>query len=724
MKKNKKLKQILAKILLIVYTLSDILLIINIIKLNNIENILRIIIILILLIVNTLLLFINIKKKKNIIPIIFTIPFIIINMFINYNFDKIYTSLNKVTKSYEEYTLTLVTLSDNKVNNINEIDDNIGVITQNKNIVNGYNFAKEILTKNNIKYKLIEYEEYLDIVKDLYNGKIKYAFLPESYPTMFLEHNEFKDINTKLKKVHEDKKKEKIETVSKDVNKPFSILLMGVDTLESSYNADTLLLITFNPDTLNATMLSIPRDTYTTIACTGGKHKINSSGWYSDKCVVDTVSSLVNINIDYYAKINFTGIVDLVDNLKGIDVDVVYPFCEQNSKREFGSNMIYVEEGPQHLNGEQALALTRNRHTWPECPAKYNEKGSYNTNLRNDITRGLNQQLVLKSILNEISKIKDPTIVYSLLDTISNNVETNMDKNTILSFYNIFKNIITSSGNGNIDNTFNIQKLSLEVYGTYINISGLNLSMIIAHQNSINKVSEVMKENLGLQNKKVIKTLSFDINNKYEEITIGKGIYGGTTLNLLKDLTGKNYQDAVRYCDEINYTCKFTYTEITDKTYTNNQIISQNIPGNYDMSLIRDKTITFEIAKVDKESKFDYKLCTKKEYQNNNNCIIPDFTNKDIKYFNEWYKNFGYITIKINEDTNDKLDNNIILKQNISNISIYELQKNNKILEITKNKIKQDETKPTPSPTTTPKEDNTDDNKDEPKDDENKESIN
>ena len=69
MKKNKKLKQILAKILLIVYTLSDILLIINIIKLNNIENILRIIIILILLIVNTLLLFINIKKKKNIIPI-------------------------------------------------------------------------------------------------------------------------------------------------------------------------------------------------------------------------------------------------------------------------------------------------------------------------------------------------------------------------------------------------------------------------------------------------------------------------------------------------------------------------------------------------------------------------------------------------------------------------------------------------------------------------------
>lgn len=694
MKKNKKLKKLLSKILLIIYTLSTILLIINIIKLNNIETILRIIIIIILFIINTILIYINIKKKKNIIPIILSIPFITLNMFINYNFDKIYTSLNKVTKSYEEYTLTLVTLSNNKINNINEIDDDIGVITQNKNITNGYNFAKEILTKNNIKYKLIEYDEYLDIVKDLYEGKIKYAFLPESYPTMFLEHNEYKDINTKLKELHKDTKKEKVETIDKDINKPFSMLLMGVDSLDSSYNADTLLLITFNPNTLNATMLSIPRDTYTTIACTGGKHKINSSGWYSDKCVVDTVSSLVNINIDYYAKINFTGIVDLVDNLKGIDVNVVYPFCEQNSKREFGSNMIYVEEGLQHLNGEQALALSRNRHTWPECPAKYNEKGYYSTNLRNDITRGLNQQLVLKGILNEISKIKDPTIIYSLLDTISNNVETNMNKNTILSFYNIFKNIITSTGNGNIDNTFNIQKLSFEVYGTYINISGLNLSMVIPHQNSINKVTEAMKENLELQSKKAIKTLSFDINNKYEEITVGKNIYGGTTLNLLEDLTGKTYQDAVKYCDKINYNCKYTYTEITDKSYTSNQIISQSIPGNYDMSLIKNKTITFEIAKTKETNKFDYKLCSKKEYQNNNNCIIPDFTNKNIKEFNEWYKNFGYITVKINEITNNEFNNNIIIKQNISNISIYDLQNNNKTLELTKNK--QEEIEPTP----------------------------
>jgi LCP family protein required for cell wall assembly len=161
---------------------------------------------------------------------------------------------------------------------------------------------------------------------------------------MFGQDEKYINIANDIKVLHSDSKKVEVELVNQDVNKPFTILLMGVDTLSSSYNADTLLLVTFNPDTLGATMLSIPRDTYTTIACTGGKHKINASGWYGDGCVVKTVAKYLDIDIDYYAKINFLGIVDLVDNLGGIEVDVPYALCEQNSKRQFGKNMIYVEE--------------------------------------------------------------------------------------------------------------------------------------------------------------------------------------------------------------------------------------------------------------------------------------------------------------------------------------------------------------------------------------------
>lgn len=680
-KKVSKVKGIVTKVILVLYTISNVILIVNLIGLNGIENLFRYLLIVLFVFINVMLWYFDFKKKKSNIVIIISILLMVINIFVNYNFNKIYDTLDNVTKRYEEYTLTLVTLSDNDITSISEIDDDIGVITSKKNISNGYDFAREIIEGNDIKYDLVEYEEYLDIISDLYAGKIKYAFLPDNYVLMFSSQEEYKDIEKRLKVIHTDKKKEEIEVISKDVNKPFSILLMGVDTLESSYNADTLLLVTFNPETLSATMLSIPRDTYTKIACTGGKHKINSSGWYSDSCVINTVSDLMDIDIDYYAKINFTGIVDLVEALGGIDVDVVYPFCEQNSKREFGSNMIYIEEGLQHLNGEQALALTRNRHGWSECPSKYNEKGYYSTNLRNDITRGLNQQLVLKAILNRLKEIKELNTVYKLLDTVGSNVMTNMDRNTMLSFYDIFKNIIISSNGNDIDSIINIQKLSLEVYGTYINISGLDLSMIIAHQNSIDVVSAAMKENLNLKEKEVIKSFSFDVNTPYEEKVIGKNVYGGTTLSLFENFVGKDYTDVLSYCNKFGYNCNFEYLDITDGSYLNNQIIDQSIPANYDVSLIGNKEIIFKVAKVEENAKFNYSNCALKEYKDNKSCLVPSFGT--LEEFNAWYKNFTYLKVSLIEVSDEDLEDEEVTNQSVVDSSVYELLNGNEVLEIT-----------------------------------------
>jgi len=698
MKKNKKnkktlkIKFILSTIILLLFSIANITFIFNLMELNDIENLIRIIICIVMILLNIffgIMYYLYFWKKKDkikftIILVIMTI-LLLITGFINYTFQKIFNVLDNITENTQEYTLSLVTLSDNKIDNKSDIDDSIGVI-QDENIENGYKFALEIVEKNNIKQDLIKYEAYLDIVKDLYAGEIKYAFLPDNYVTMFSQDEEYKDIGTKLKVIHNDTKKVEIASVDKDINKPFSILLMGVDTLNTSYNADTLLVVTFNPQTLSATMLSIPRDTYTTIACTGGKHKINSSGWYSDKCVVDTVSNLIDIDIDYYAKINFTGVVDLVDDLGGIDVEVVYPFCEQNSNREFGDKTVYVEEGLQHLNGEQALALTRNRNFWHGlCPDKYNQKGYYSNNLRNDITRGMNQQLVLKGMLNSLSQIRDINTIYDLLDTVGDNVSTNMNKDTILSFYNIFKNIVSSSSLTDIESTFDIKKLSLEVYGTYINISGLNLSMIITHQNSINVVSNAMKENLDLKDKELIKTFSFNINNPYEEKVIGKGIYGGTVLNLLEDFTGKTYTEALNYCNDNGFECDFEYTEIDDGSYENNEIISQNPPGNYDISLIRNKKITFEVAKViSNNNYFDYSLCTKEEYKNNSKCQVPDFTNKKLSEFNTWYKNFSFIKVSLIKVNDNTKDNELITNQSLIGKSIYEIYNDkDAVLEIT-----------------------------------------
>ena len=169
---------------------------------------------------------------------------------------------------------------------------------------------------------------------------------------------------------------------------------MGVDSAEEDLSkaaglGDSLMLITFNPKTLNTTIMSIPRDTYVPITCyRNSKSKITHAASGGDSCMINTIENFFDINIDYYAKINFRGLMKLVDALGGIDVEVPYSFCETTMWRS-EEYMVYVDEGMQHLNGEQALALSRNRKTYKRCGAKYS-KGP-----RNDFVRGQNQQLVI-----------------------------------------------------------------------------------------------------------------------------------------------------------------------------------------------------------------------------------------------------------------------------------------------------------------------------------------
>ena len=107
-------------------------------------------------------------------------------------------------------------------------------------------------------------------------------------------------------------------------------------------------------------MISIPRDSYVPIACWSGKpeNKITHAAAYGTDCMMSTIEEYFDIKIDYYAKINFKGLVKLVDAMGGIDVKVPKDLCTDNSNRE---GEVCISQGYQHLNGEQALVLSRNR---------------------------------------------------------------------------------------------------------------------------------------------------------------------------------------------------------------------------------------------------------------------------------------------------------------------------------------------------------------------------
>ncbi|KDN57719.1 LCP family protein [Exiguobacterium sp. AB2] len=189
----------------------------------------------------------------------------------------------------------------------------------------------------------------------------------------------------------------------------FSVLLAGVDggALLEEGRTDSLMVATFNKESRQVTLVSIPRDAYVDIVTTDGefKDKINHAYSYGGiDTTIATVENLFDIPIDYYATINFDGIEDLVDAVGGVEVDVLIPI----SGRATGN--VELEPGVQTLNGQEALAYARMRKDDPE----------------GDVGRAKRQQQVLEAIINEATTINSFAKLNRIMNAVGNNIRTNM----------------------------------------------------------------------------------------------------------------------------------------------------------------------------------------------------------------------------------------------------------------------------------------------------------
>ena len=573
-------------------------------KLNNVENTLRLVGSIVLIVICLLLFVLSIrflnKYKKLKLAIVIILMLLIggVGIFGAYNVDRVYSALSKVsdTSGYTTYSSSLVTLKDNDAESIKDIGDSeIGILNDTTSY-EGNIIPKEVIEEQKLDNETKEYSSYIAMIDALNSGEVDYIFLPTNYTVMFGSMDGYEDVGDKTKilltqtKKVKDKDDNSGDTNAKAITEPFTVLLMGVDSDEEgiqngSFNGDSLMVITFNPDTLSTTILSIPRDSYVPIACFSGqrKNKITHAAWQGEDCMIDTIENFLDITIDYYVKINFTGVVQLVDTLGGVEIDVPYNLCEQNSKRQWGSNTIYIEKGLQTLNGEQALAYARNRHPNPgKCSSKWTNYTS------NDFIRGEHQQEVVTALLNKFKDVKDLDTVYKLLDTISNNMVTNMSTDQILSLYNVFKDIASkSTGLNDMADVLGIQRLKLNGYDARIvDYGGTNLSLYnyVLYDDSVKAVSNAMKENLGEKKTTAVKTFSFDVNTPYEEEVIGADITGTRSLVQLPSFVGETVSYVRSYCSQhgISVTVKGG----------NGYVLSQSVPSGANVEDVKSITIT------------------------------------------------------------------------------------------------------------------------------------
>lgn len=649
---NKKFKLIIILFINIILTIVNISLIYNMLLLKNVETTLRVIIIIILILIYISSIYISFKiiNKKDKIIIIFSsilLLYSIVLYFISFNIGKVYKSLSEITNNYMVTSMSIVTLSNHHVN---YNDGTIGYINTSMSL--------KILDNNALDNRKLN-DNYVELLNNLYDGQVDFAIVPTNYKLMF---NNLIDKNLdEISIVRTFEEKIKVENNNQKIDKPFTILLMGVDSEidginNSSFNGDALMLITFNPKTLSTTLLSIPRDTYVPISCfeNNRKNKITHAAWNGYTCMINTIESFFDIHIDYYLKINFKGIVSLVDELGGVEVDVPISFCEQDSNRNF-DNQICLDKGTKLLNGEEALALARHRKTI------------------NDIKRGENQQLIVKGLMNKLKSIKSVNTIYNLLDTISNNMETNMNTNEILSLYNIGKEIFLKSNSSNIDEIIKIKKLFINGYDAYIydydNITKagtkLTLYNYISYTESIDAIKTAMKINLGLLD-----------GNLDESDEIGR-VGSGANVYVFPNFVGDNISTVKEYCGNKGIKLNIKYVISKNNNLSVGEVTNQSIMSGMDLEYIGSDTL--DVTVIEKIEKEEVINCSKEESKNKDICKVPNFINKNYSDFVTWRKSNNYsFLIKENKiDPNNPLydysKKGMIISQNPKNISIYDL---------------------------------------------------
>lgn len=208
-----------------------------------------------------------------------------------------------------------------------------------------------------------------------------------------------------------------IEQESADIDQPFHIYISGIDVsgpITTNSRSDVNIIMTVNPKTKKILLTTTPRDYYVEIPgiSGGARDKLTHAGIYGVDASMATLEEIYGIDISYYARVNFTSLIKIVDALGGVDVESAYSF-------EAGGYTF--KEGKNHLEGEAALAFSRERHSFQD----------------GDNQRGKNQEAVLTAILK---KAMSPAILGNaseLMNSVSDSVETNMSYSDMAKFINM-----------------------------------------------------------------------------------------------------------------------------------------------------------------------------------------------------------------------------------------------------------------------------------------------
>lgn len=352
------------------------------------------------------------KKPKRVIGCVISILFIILTLIIDIYLGNTVDLFSSLKVSHKIETYNVIVLKDSEYKELKDIDNkDVGVKTIKDNP------GLEEATKKISKKVDVSYNEYNDI------GEVASSLVDEDNEAIILEQAEMDifreeepEISEKFRVIHQIEVKLKVKNTSKEVNilkEPFNIYISGVDTygkINSATRSDVNMVLTVNPVTERIHITWIPRDYYVSINNSTYKDKLTHAGIYGVDTSIRAVENLLGIDVNYYVKVNFTSLIDVVDALGGITV--------YNDQSFVSQDRIRYNKGNINLDGTKALSFVRERK---------NVTGG-------DIGRGKNQIKVLEAMMEKVLSPKLLIKYNSLMNSLDGSFITDIDMKDVTKY--------------------------------------------------------------------------------------------------------------------------------------------------------------------------------------------------------------------------------------------------------------------------------------------------
>ena len=410
------------------------------------------------------------KTKKKGIILVFEFIYIIVLSLTFFYLNRTFNFLDRFTAQlgYETKQYIVLVLNDSSYSDIKNIKDK--TVGYAKGLDSSIENAKDTLSKKvSISFK--EMDGYGDAFSNLDNKNVDALILTKAYYDTLLENEEAEESYGKYRILYEYHVRVKSENSTKGVNvtkESFNIYITGIDTygdVREQTRSDVNIVVSVNPKTYKILLINIPRDYYVDIAGTDRKDKLTHAGNAGVETSVKTVEKLLDIDINYYVKVNYNAIIKLVDALGGVDVESEYDFKSYEFRHPF-------KKGINHVDGKLALDFVRTRKAF----------------LQGDRVRGENQQRMIQAIFKKASS---PSVLIkydNILNALEGNFITNLRTKDIISLINMQLDKMPN---------WEFSTFSLNGGDDYVlTPSGQNMYVMVPKEESVNEGRELIKENI------------------------------------------------------------------------------------------------------------------------------------------------------------------------------------------------------------------------------------